>query len=586
MDKDNAKQPQPVDPTITIGAQTQANAETARLQQTLNNVNTTGPYGSVTWSQDPNNADRWSQNTTLSPAEQQTYDLQKQATNTALGVANQQAMRVQGALGQSPDLSIYNSLKDGIGRNDISYVPNQPPESRQESVARSGINMNPGQSANYANSFGRQDLSFAPQQPPETYQEGIQRQAMPQLGAQAGYQQQVGPTDFTADRNAVTDASWQQAMSRLQPEYGRMRDSMETKLANQGIGMQSTAYGAAQDQFGRQENDAYSQAAWNAVGQGAQEQQRLFDQRLAQGNFTNQAVGAGNADTLNFGAQRLGAQNQDYTQQMGQAGLYNQAQAASEAQTMDRLRQQNATQGQDFAQRQAMATFGNDAAAQQDASRLANFTAQNAAQSQDFSQNLAAGQFYNEAQQGNDQNNLAYWAQGLAAQNQGFNQNAAAAQFSNQARQQGMNEQAYQQNLPINQLSALLGLGQVGAPQGVQYTPTQVQGTDALGAYALQAQQQNSNYQGALSQQNAMLGGLAGLGQAAIFASDRRLKRDIERIGTRPDGLGVYAYRYLWSPLRHIGVMAQEVLRVKPGAVVRMEGGPLSGYLAVNYGAL
>ncbi|MCA6319943.1 tail fiber domain-containing protein [Phenylobacterium sp.] len=68
----------------------------------------------------------------------------------------------------------------------------------------------------------------------------------------------------------------------------------------------------------------------------------------------------------------------------------------------------------------------------------------------------------------------------------------------------------------------------------------------------------------------------------AYAASDIRLKADIEKLGEREDGLGVYSFRYIWSPVRHIGVMAQEVLKVKPEAVAVMP----SGYLAVNYGAL
>lgn len=71
-------------------------------------------------------------------------------------------------------------------------------------------------------------------------------------------------------------------------------------------------------------------------------------------------------------------------------------------------------------------------------------------------------------------------------------------------------------------------------------------------------------------------------GTVATAFSDRRLKTDIERIGEREDGLGVYVYRYLWSPVRFIGVMAQEVLKVKPEAVIHTP----SGFLAVNYGAL
>lgn len=71
-------------------------------------------------------------------------------------------------------------------------------------------------------------------------------------------------------------------------------------------------------------------------------------------------------------------------------------------------------------------------------------------------------------------------------------------------------------------------------------------------------------------------------GTVATAFSDRRLKTDIEKLGEREDGLGVYAFRYLWSPARFIGVMAQEVLKVKPEAVIHTP----SGYMAVNYGAL
>lgn len=69
---------------------------------------------------------------------------------------------------------------------------------------------------------------------------------------------------------------------------------------------------------------------------------------------------------------------------------------------------------------------------------------------------------------------------------------------------------------------------------------------------------------------------------ASLFASDVRLKRDIELLSVRPDGLGVYLYRYLWSPVKFIGVMAQEVLKVKPSAVVTLP----SGFLAVDYAQL
>jgi hypothetical protein len=60
--------------------------------------------------------------------------------------------------------------------------------------------------------------------------------------------------------------------------------------------------------------------------------------------------------------------------------------------------------------------------------------------------------------------------------------------------------------------------------------------------------------------------------------SDIRLKKDITRVGTRPDGLGVYEFEYVWGGGRQVGLMAQEVLGVYPEAV-----GESGGYLTVDY---
>lgn len=67
---------------------------------------------------------------------------------------------------------------------------------------------------------------------------------------------------------------------------------------------------------------------------------------------------------------------------------------------------------------------------------------------------------------------------------------------------------------------------------------------------------------------------------AAMF-SDRALKKNIVKLGTRPDGLGWYSYDYIWGG-SHEGVMADEVQKVKPEAVMRHE----SGFLMVDYGRL
>lgn len=64
--------------------------------------------------------------------------------------------------------------------------------------------------------------------------------------------------------------------------------------------------------------------------------------------------------------------------------------------------------------------------------------------------------------------------------------------------------------------------------------------------------------------------------------SDRRLKTDIVRLATLPSGIGLYRFRYIWGGPAWVGVMAQEVLMVRPDAVSR---GPM-GYLRVDYSKL
>ena len=74
--------------------------------------------------------------------------------------------------------------------------------------------------------------------------------------------------------------------------------------------------------------------------------------------------------------------------------------------------------------------------------------------------------------------------------------------------------------------------------------------------------------------------GIAQIG--ASLYSDRRLKRNIRKIGELAKGVGVYAYQYLWPSVEQVGVMADEVLANFPQAIER---GP-RGYHKVNYGKL
>jgi len=63
--------------------------------------------------------------------------------------------------------------------------------------------------------------------------------------------------------------------------------------------------------------------------------------------------------------------------------------------------------------------------------------------------------------------------------------------------------------------------------------------------------------------------------------SDARLKRNIELIDTRNDGLKIYTFNYVWSDVTWIGVMAQDLLEQPQFAhAVRMDA---DGFYSVNY---
>ena len=148
-------------------------------------------------------------------------------------------------------------------------------------------------------------------------------------------------------------------------------------------------------------------------------------------------------------------------------------------------------------------------------------------------------------------------------------------------RDRAINEMVQQRQIPINELMAMLGGSQVRAPNFVGTPQTQVAGTPLADSVYGSYQGQLQNYaaqQEANAARTQGLFGLLGTGAMAWAMSDRRLKRNIKRIGTWANGLAVYAYQYIWSGEPQVGFMADEVERLHPHAVAR-----IGEYLAVNY---
>jgi hypothetical protein len=160
-----------------------------------------------------------------------------------------------------------------------------------------------------------------------------------------------------------------------------------------------------------------------------------------------------------------------------------------------------------------------------------------------------------------------------------------------QANQQAYNQAMTNYNMPLNTLSALRSGSQVQNPSFVN-VPQQATtgGADILGANQMGYNAQMGNFNAQQAAQQNFNQGLMGLGAAGIMASDIRIKENIVRIGTLPNGLPFYKFEYISEfkdhPLAghgtHTGVMAQEVQALIPDAVVTLD----NGYLAVDYGKL
>ena len=98
----------------------------------------------------------------------------------------------------------------------------------------------------------------------------------------------------------------------------------------------------------------------------------------------------------------------------------------------------------------------------------------------------------------------------------GGQEQSRMAGLDSAARAQLLGERTSAANEPINRLSALLSGSQVSKPQYQTYQPGQIATTDVSSLINQGYNQQQQNYQTKMQQQNAMYGGLAGLGGSAI----------------------------------------------------------------------
>ena len=530
---------------------------------------------------------------TLTPQAQATLDAQQRVQRALAGLGEQglgTASRVLGTgfnpnlaglqtnlgnagqIAQAPDLSRYGQASGNVNAGQIS----QAPELSRYGMAGANVN---AQGVNAGPQAGQYGMSSGG---PSAGQYGYAGGG-PQSG-QYGFASGGLNTSNVAAMPVSAGMTGQQAiMNRLAPQLEKSDAAMRQRLANQGLVAGGEAYENAMLSQNQQKNDLLSQAALQGIGLDTAANAQGFNQALAAGQFGNQAVGQ------NFGqgvtAQQL--QNAGIAQNFGQGQAANAAQNAAIGQNFNQglsaQQAQNAAAQQLYNQNMGVQGLQNQAIGQNQQTALAQYQAQLSGQQQGFGQNVTQQQLSNQAITQNQQAALQQQQAALAAQNQQFNQLLQGGQFGNTAQQQSLQQQLALRNQPLNEITGLMGGSQIQMPQfqGYQgsniaaapvFAGAQAAGQAAMDQYGIQSSNVNA--------QNAGLYNLAGAGLMAAKFSDRRLKSNIEHVGTHPLGIGIYDYDIFGN--RERGVMADEVLSVMPNAVSVHP----SGFMQVDYGML
>jgi hypothetical protein len=180
--------------------------------------------------------------------------------------------------------------------------------------------------------------------------------------------------------------------------------------------------------------------------------------------------------------------------------------------------------------------------------------------------------------------------QGLAGEAQSMRQSQLAEssmirEMQNQARAQAMADTLLERRLPMEELATLTGSPSIGsAGIGTATTGLSVPGVSVAPPpifAGIQAQGQNAANQYATDMQGYGAK-MNAVGNIATMMSDKTLKENIVKVGKSPSGFNIYEWNYLWSPERFRGVIAQEVQKIKPKAVLSN----IFGHLLVDYSKL
>jgi hypothetical protein len=538
--------PSAVDPTALGNAQLAANVGTAQSQAQLNNIGTYSPWGTSIYSAgsiDP---------TTGKPS---SYNLRQSLSDPLSSLFDQQT-----------------NLASIIGRGYEPYLGAAGPNGPLSYLAATPLSIG----GNMARSLPQGlDLSGVPNigmLSPGSFRTnvtgGAGGQAIPGAVTNLPLQTSVVPQGVPALTQQAQNAAYQGQTQYLDPQFNQTEETLRQHLADQGIQEGSPAFTRAMGDFDRQKQMAYSNAGVNAVQAGNAQEQALYGQALAGGQFTNQAL-------LQGGAFTNAAQQQLFGQGMSLADLYNQAQQAASGQNLQaqqaNLARTQAAFGAPWNAAENFVGLGSNLYNLGLGTMGAALSGVNAVPSWPVSiptmggapATVAPANLAQAAAAGTASQQARY-----AAQGQNFSNLGGLGLLGGQALFGGGGGGGL--------LGGLAGTPFTAAPELGGFTAESALGSDFIGGAGTLAD---------LGMAGATAGGGGGilggiLGGIGLALSDRRLKTDITPIGMADSGLPLSMFRYLGDPVPRIGLMADEVEKLRPEAV---RDGPL-GFKMVDYG--
>lgn len=157
-----------------------------------------------------------------------------------------------------------------------------------------------------------------------------------------------------------------------------------------------------------------------------------------------------------------------------------------------------------------------------------------------------------------------------------YGQNYASNEYSN-----AYNRNQQNTDTIYNRLAGITGTGQSATGSTATAASNYANSTSDL--YTQQGNAVTAAAEAARNRGSSFFNTMAGLGGSlgsAAIISDERLKENIKPIGEE-NGHNIYEFNYKDDPekIKFIGVMAQEVQKKNPDAVVKKD----DGFLAVNY---